>query len=131
MNAKPSLLREFEALELSAPDFHHESHIRVAFEMLEAYDFVDACARYAKTIQAMAQKVGVPEKFNATITFAYMSLVAERKADFSQAGADAFIASNPDLLDKSLLHHWYSEERLTSAAARNQFLLPDLGGRVA
>lgn len=131
MSASSTLLHEFEALEISAPDFHHENHIRVAFEMLETYDFVDACGRYARTIQAMAQKVGVPEKYNATITFAFMSLVAERKAEFSQAGADAFVVSNPDLLDKSLLGNWYSEERLTSAAAREQFLLPDLVGRLA
>lgn len=131
MNGDSPLLQRFENLDISAPEFHHEDHIRVAFEMLEAYDFVDACSRYAQTIRAMAHSVGVPEKFNTTITFAFMSLVAERKSHSEYADLETFLVANPDLLDKTVLGNWYSEERLHSAQARNQFLLPDAGGQAA
>ena len=80
MTYSENLLTQFERLEISAPDFHHIDHINVAYKMLEKYDFVDAPGRYASTIRTMAEQVGVPEKYNATITFAFMSLVAERKS---------------------------------------------------
>ena len=126
-----SLIQRFEALEISAPDFHHEDHVRVAYEMLDTYDFVDACSRYANTIQAMANGVGVPEKFNVTITFAFMSLVAERKAVFEGVGLEAFLKANPDLLDRKVLQAWYTDERLASPDARNSFPLPDRKGGIA
>ena len=120
------VLDQFERLEIDAPDFRHADHVRVAYEMLGKYEFFDACSRYARTILAMATGVGVPEKFNATITFAFMSLIAERRASSSATDVDAFLAENPDLLDKDLLDRWYSKERLASPLARSHFLLPDL-----
>ena len=56
---------------------------------------------------------------------AFMSLIAERKGQSGPDGLASFLALNPDLLDKDVLKRWYSEERLTSATARGQFLLPD------
>jgi len=124
-SAANGLLARFEQLEINAPNFHHCDHIEVAYDMLNKYDFVEACTRYASTIRAMAERVGVPEKYNTTITLAFMSLVAERKGQLDPDGLASFLASNPDLLDKNVLKRWYSEERLTSATARRQFLLPD------
>mgnify|MGYP001793951502 CR=1 FL=1 len=93
-----ALLDDFENLAISAPDFHHADHVRVALAMLGKYDFVDACSRYAKTNKNMADAVGVPDKFNATITFAFMSVIAERKAQSEFETAEDFLASNSDLL---------------------------------
>jgi len=124
-SAASSLVAQFEELEIDAPNFHHNDHIQVAYEMLDQYDFIEACLRYASTIRAMAENVGVPEKYNMTITFAFMSLIAERKSQSNGTDLASFIASNPDLLDKDVLNSWYSKERLTSATARKQFLLPD------
>ncbi|MDJ0655172.1 MAG: hypothetical protein QNJ40_13505 [Xanthomonadales bacterium] len=120
-----NLLERFERLEIPAPDFHHAEHVQVAYAMLEKYDFVEACSRYAATIRAMAEQVGVPEKFNTTITFAFMSLIAERRDHTEGAGLESFLRANPDLLDTDVLGAWYTRERLTSARARRQFLLPD------
>ena len=118
-------LVQFENLELSAPDFRHRDHLFVAYEMLGKYEFVDACARYARTIRTMAENVGVPEKYNVTITFAFMSLVAERKALPNHTDFETFLVANSDLLEKDVLKAWYSTDRLTSATARDRFLLPD------
>lgn len=120
-----SLLDDFETMQLSAPDFHHADHVRVAFAMLQKYEYADACSRYANTIKAMADAVGVPEKYSATITFAFMSVIAERKAQSICETADDFLAVNPDLLRRDVLSKWYSKDRMTSALARAQFLLPD------
>ena len=73
----------------------------------------------------MAGSVGAPEKFNATITVAFMSVIAERKSQVESADFDSFISANPDLLDGNALRGWYTKERLNSPAARHQFLMPD------
>lgn len=125
MSNTENLLAQFEALEISAPDFHHADHIRVAFHMLEKYEFNEASQRYASTIRAMAESVGVPEKYNLTITVAFMSVIAERVTRTDYNNIDAFLASNSDLLDKDVLSRWYTPERLSSPLARRQFLLPD------
>ena len=124
-HAEQMLLEQFENLHISAPDFHHADHVRVAFIMLNKYDFVDACSRYANTIKSMAHAVGVPDKYNATITFAFMSVIAERKAYLEVENTEDFLTKNPDLLRRDLLSVWYSKDRMTSAMARSQFLLPD------
>lgn len=119
------LLGRFERLEISASDFRHHDHVHVAFEMLERYQFIEACSRYSATIRSMAESVGAAEKFNVTITLAFMSLIAERKGRCASRDPDAFLESNADLLDSRVLQRWYSKERLTSSTARLQLLLPD------
>ncbi len=119
------LIDRFERLEIPAPEFRHIDHLRVAYEMLDRYDFLEACARYGRTIRAMAESVGAADKFNVTITLAFMSLLAEHKDGSTAAGFDAFIDDNPQLMDRRLLLRWYSSARLDSAAARTQFLLPE------
>ena len=123
-----ALLDRFESLEIPPEEFHHNDHVYVAFAMLNKYDFVSACTNYAQTIRSMAEGVGVPEKFNATITFAFMSVIAERKARSPTADLDAFLGDNVDLLSAGVLSEWYSKDRLTSEVARSQFLLPDRAG---
>jgi len=119
------LLERFETLKIAPADFSHSDHLQVAYAMLEKYEFVDACTRYAATIKAMAESVGALDKYNATITIAFMSVIAERKASSDEANLQAFLTSNPDLQDRNILMSWYSKERLTSDLARKQFLLPD------
>ncbi len=120
-----SLLDHFESGDIAATAFGHREHLQVAYSMLGRYDFVEACARYASTIRAMATSAGAPEKYNTTITIAFMSLIAERLSRSTCADFDAFLASNPDLLNSDVLNTWYSQERLQSPLARCQFLLPD------
>lgn len=119
------LIEQFEKLQISAPHFGHKEHVEIAYEMLARYDFVDACNRYASTIRAMAAQHGAPEKYNTTITFAFMSVIAERKSLKDHGDVAQFLADNADLLDKNFLMNWYTPERLASAEARVQFLLPD------
>ena len=64
-------------------------------------------------------------KYNATITITFLSLIAERRSQSDSSDLGSFLASNPDLLEKDVLKGWYSEERLNSPLAREQFLLPN------
>ena len=120
-----TLLGRFERRDIKPGAFAHRDHLQVAYEMLDRYDFADACQRYAKTIRKMAEAAGAPEKYNTTITFAFMSLMAERKFRSNGTDWETFLSANPDLLEKDVLKGWYSKERLSSKLAREQFLLPD------
>lgn len=114
----------FEAREIDNSSFHHSDHVRVAFDLLKKYDFVDASTNYAKGIKTMSAKAGAPNKFNLTITYAFMSLIAERLATNPNVEFDAFVSANPDLMSKDVLLRWYDKERLNTDSARSIFLLP-------
>lgn len=120
------LTRSFEAENLDPGAFRHSDHVAVAYEMLRRYGFMNAAARYGTSLHAIATKAGAPDKFNATITIAFMSLIAERMDQADCTDYDDFIAQNSDLLSKDVLKAWYSPERLESPLARNTFLMPDL-----
>lgn len=114
---------------LQPNDFSHLDHIGVAYEALLKHEFFEAVCIIADGIREMALRTNAPEKFNATITLAFMSLIAERMKTRSYRDVDDFILRNADLADKSVLSSWYSSDRLTSQLARSIPLLPDIAPR--
>jgi hypothetical protein len=118
------LLTQFEDLTVDPAEFGHRQHVQVAFEMLHKYEYVEACAKYANTINTIATNAGAPEKFNVTITFAFLSLIAERIYASNASSFEEFLAQNEDLLSKGVLEQWYSSQQLESDFARTHFLLP-------
>lgn len=118
------ILKQFEALEIDAASFGHKEHVQVAFEMLHKYDYLDACMLYANNIRAIATNAGASEKFNVTITFAFLSLIAQRLGSSNESDFNTFIQANADLLNRDVLERWYSTEQLHSEFARKHFLLP-------
>ncbi len=118
------LLTQFETLEIDPKTFGHAEHVQVAFEMLHKYSYLDACTKYMKVIDVLAKSVGAHDKLNITITFAFLSLIAERIYEDQELEYEAFIAKNPDLLSRKALAKWYTKEEITSDFARTHFLLP-------
>ena len=110
---------------LDPAEFSHLDHIGVAYEAITRYDFLEAARIVADGIRHLAEAAGDPMKFNATITLAFMSVIAERMGQARYADAAAFIEDNPDLATRAALAPWYSAERLTSDLARSVLLLPD------
>lgn len=129
------LLETFMNDTVAPQDFDHRAHVSVAYELLRRHDFATAHATYVTHLKALTQRAGVPEKFNASITFAAMSVVAERMHnadtpdDTLDETVDAFLTRNPDLLEARTLLRGYSKDRLTSPLARKIPLLPDLAIR--
>ncbi len=110
---------------LDGRSFRHADHVGVAYEALSAHDFFEALQLVGAGIRRMANAQGEPEKFNATITQAFFSLIAERMQAGAYRDAEDFLAANPDLLRSEALSAWYSKPRLTSPLARRVALLPD------
>ena len=69
----------------------------------------------------------MPGLYHATITGAYMAIIAERIAATSTDQWDAFADAHPDLLTwkPGVLDRYYTDARLASPLARAQFLMPD------
>jgi len=125
-NQSSELLEQFESLEINPAAFGHKEHVVVAYEMLHKYSFLDASTRYASAINTIATRAGAPEKLHMTITLAFLSLIAERVHTTRQSNIDEFLEQNQDLLSKSVLSKWYSDDQLKSELARTHFLLPNV-----
>ncbi len=122
-----AFLAAFRDTSLPEGDFHHRAHVRVAWLYVREYGAVDAPTRFAADLQRYAEAKGVPGLYHATVTGAYMALIAERLVTTPTAVWDDFAAAHPDLFTwkPGVLERYYSSERLWSPLARAQFLLPD------
>jgi hypothetical protein len=120
-----ALVERFLAREVPPRDFTHEMHVAVGWALLRRMSYPEALAVCAATIKAMAESVGAAEKFNTTITAAFLALIAEHMAEGGARTWPDFIAANPALLDKAVITRWYSPERLSSPLARATFVMPE------
>ena len=122
-----ALVDAFRAGTLGDDAFHHRDHVRMAWIYVRRYGLESAVTHFTDDLRAFATAKGVPRLYHATITVAYLSLVAERLRLMPEAPWDAFAARHDDLLrwKPSVLDAYYSPERLWSDRARAQFLLPD------
>ena len=115
---------------LDPASFPHSEHVRLGYEMLQRYDFGETVMRFSRGLKLLAARVGKPEKYHATITVAFLSVIAERCADDPEIDWPSFKETNRDLLDKNCLERWYGPEQLRSDLARRVFCLPlDCGGK--
>jgi hypothetical protein len=116
----------FEARTLPARAFDHAAHLRVAWALLRTLPFEDAAPRFVRGLRAYADANGVGGKFHATVTWAYLALVAERLADPALAALsfEAFVARAPELAGRAALEAMYPPGALASETARRVFVLP-------
>jgi hypothetical protein len=110
--------------EIDPRKFPHSEHVRFAYEMLARHSFAETVSLFSVGLKKLAAKSGRPELYHDTITIAFLSLVAERRAQSQARNWTAFIAENSDLLEKRCLERWYERRRLTSDLARQNFVLP-------
>jgi len=114
-------LRSFEDTTLEP--FHHRDHLRVTSLYVRQYGEAGTVERLGPAILRYADARGVAAKYHETVTRAWIRLVSEgmkRSGNF-----DAMIADHPQMLDKKLLHRYYSPEVLESAEARERWVEPD------
>lgn len=119
-----SFIERLEARSIEPAGFGHREHLQAAYELLEREPFLDAAVRYSRAIDGFARSAGAADKFNLTMTVAFLSLIAERMAARPYPSCAAFLAANPGL-GADALAQYYSGTRLASALARRTFLLPD------
>ena len=120
------LIRSFEAGEVPAGGFHHEQHVRVAWNYVTRHPLPDALERFKSGLKRFALAQGKPNLYHETITVAYVLLINERIDRSNTWGWDRFAAANPDLLQwkPSILDRYYDPETLASERARRVFVMP-------
>ena len=118
--------RAFERGEMPNADFHHASHLRVAWVYLrECGSVAQATDRMAATLRRFAASIGKSDKYHHTLTAFWMSALAAAGSTMRDAAADEVLRAHPPLLDKDLPLAFYSRDRLFSAAARLSWVAPD------
>lgn len=114
----------------SAPPsaFNHVGHLRIGWIHLQRYPVNDAIRLTCDGIERFANHLGVPGKYNQTLTIALMRLMASGGASDTNMDWETFLSTNHELIydAKGLLARYYSEALLNSAEAKSGFVSPDL-----
>ena len=120
---------EFEAGGIPAAQFDHRAHVRLAYVYLAEDDADTALTRMRAALLAFLRHHGIDaSKYHETMTRAWILAVRHfMESSAASTSADAFIESNPRLLDAKIMMTHYSAGLLLSAEARSQFVEPDLG----
>jgi hypothetical protein len=121
------LRRDFENCSLDPSLFDHRNHLRLGWLYVRDFSPATAIEKFTDNLRRYTRHVGAEHKYNETISWFYMLMIAERQQLKPSTTFDAFVSLNPDLLapDALLLKRAYRPETLDSEQARNMFILPD------
>jgi hypothetical protein len=109
----------------TAERFGHRQHVHLTWLAVRRYGTTAAVGMVSDGIQSITRYAGAPQKYNATVSRAWVELVGHH-ADHSDArDFDAFADQNPALLDKKLLIRFYRSSTLAGTAARTGWVEPD------
>jgi hypothetical protein len=108
-------------------DFHHASHLHVAWVYLaESSSVRQAANKMRKTLRQFAAAAGKPEKYHETITLFWVHLLSRGRAAGYVERLEDIVQANPQFLEKNFPLVYYSAERLFSDEARTSWVEPDL-----
>jgi hypothetical protein len=108
-------------------DFHHASHLHVAWVYLtESSSVQQAAKKMQNTLRRFATAAGKPEKYHETITLFWVHLLSRAQAPSRAERLEDVVHANPQLLEKNFPLAYYSTERLFSDEARTSWVEPDL-----
>ncbi|GGQ64581.1 hypothetical protein [Kitasatospora griseola] len=110
----------------TAERFGHRQHIRLTWLAVRRYGTGAAVDLVSDGIRRTARYAGVPQKYNATVSRAWVELVGHHAGQSATADFDAFVEQHPALLDKKLLTRFYRSSTLAGDPARTGWVEPDL-----
>jgi hypothetical protein len=107
--------------------FGHREHLRLTWLVLDREPSLPLAAeRVSATIRRLAQAHGRPQRYNRTVTEAWVRIVAHCRAAGPAEPFEDMVARHPWLFDKRLLLRHYSSRVLASAQARRVWIAPDV-----
>jgi hypothetical protein len=110
----------------TAERFGHRQHVHLTWLAVRRYGTDAATGLVCNGIQRTARYAGAPQKFNATVSRAWVELVGHHADQTDTADFDRFVQQNPALLDKKLLTRFYRPSTLAGQPARTDWVEPDL-----
>jgi hypothetical protein len=107
--------------------FDHHGHVRAAWLLLQRRPLEEAVEETCDGIARLAAHLGVPGKYNRTLSEALVRLMAHGGGASPTLSWTGFLAANTDLMNdaRGLLARHYSDTRLNAPEARASFLPPD------
>ncbi|MGS2620143.1 hypothetical protein ACVCAH_37630 [Micromonospora sp. LZ34] len=125
---EPALLFDELMAEVTAATEHfdHRAHLHLTWLAVRSVGMPAAISLVSDGIQRTARYAGVPQKYHATVSRAWVELVAHYTADRATGDFAVFIDRHRTLLDKRLLTHFYTSATLASTQARTGWVEPDL-----
>ena len=120
-------LRAFEAGALPNSAFHHLDHVRLAWLYLRRDGPETGAREVVEGIRRFATVHGAADRFHESLTGFWVRLVQHLIEAFPRAERfDDLLRCYPALADKRLVYRHYRPETLASAAAREDWIAPDL-----
>jgi hypothetical protein len=110
----------------TAERFGHRQHIHLTWLAVRRYGTPAAAELISDGIKQTATYAGAPQKYNATVTRAWVELVGHHTVHSDADVFDSFATQNAALLDKKLLTRFYRSSTLASDSARTRWVEPDL-----
>ena len=109
-----------------AERFGHREHVHLTWLAVRHFGRAGAVDVVSAGIRTTARYAGVPQKYNATVSRAWVELVAHHADEGPNEEFSGFIEHHGRLLDKRLLTRFYRPATLAGAAARTGWVEPDL-----
>jgi hypothetical protein len=110
----------------TAERFGHREHVKLTWLAVRRCGTAAAVDVISDGIQRTARYAGTPQKYNATVSRAWVELTAYHMAESPDESFNELLQRNPGLLDKRLLTRFYTSRTLASPAARCGWVKPDL-----
>lgn len=112
---------------MPADGFDHRGHVRAAWLLLQRLPLEDAVNETCDAIGRLAMRLGVPGKYNRTLSEALVRVMAHGGGANPAMSWEDFLAANDELMKdaRGVLARHYSETLLNSQLAREIFLPPD------
>lgn len=106
--------------------FAHRQHVHLTYLAVRRFGTAAAIGLVSNGIQGIARYAGAPQKYNSTVSRAWVELVGHHAEHSDAVDFDTFAEDNVALLDKRLLTRFYRPATLAGAAARTGWVRPDL-----
>ncbi|MEI8412444.1 MULTISPECIES: hypothetical protein [unclassified Kribbella] len=110
----------------TAERFGHREHVKLTWLAVRRCGTDQAVELISDGIQRTARYAGAPQKYNATVSRAWVELTAYHMAEAPGETFDELLRRNPGLLDRRLLTRFYNSRTLASPTARRRWVEPDL-----
>ncbi|HUZ56559.1 MAG TPA: hypothetical protein VMU94_29040 [Streptosporangiaceae bacterium] len=110
----------------TADRFGHREHVHLTWLAVQRFGMPAAIGLVSEGIQRTARYAGAPQKYNATVSQAWVELVAYHAAGRRDDDFAVFASRYPSLLAKRVLTRHYRPATLASQQARTGWVEPDL-----
>jgi hypothetical protein len=125
------LLQQFEGCSFPFDQWHHRTHVKVAYLYAVRFGLETAARKLREGIRAYNAANNVESTptsgYHETMTQAWLHIIHTTIQEYGpRASADEFFDFHPQLGQKKILRLFYSVDLFMSPLARREFVPPDL-----